>query len=171
MYYVYCALIITWIAVKLLCSWIYLYHRPTDLHYLWPCISANELSASRRCCWSGRAQGVPGNAVHKTKLRSQTLIYQTLYARWNENNTQHFLKTDFHSKYSDIRTPALGFDFETCSAQPSVLPTSEPFKFQGFKMCDVSGVDFEMFNFVDCFMPKHTRGLIFKKWKSIIRPL
>ncbi len=29
----------------------------------------------------------------------------------------------FLQKYSDIKTTAPGFDFETCSAQPSVLPT------------------------------------------------
>jgi len=59
------------------------------------------------------------------------LLYQTLYARLNENDTQHFLKTvGFHQKYSDIKTPALGFDFETCSAQPIDLPTCQPIEFQ-----------------------------------------
>ncbi len=53
------------------------------------------------------AWGFPGNAVHKTELHSQTLLYQTLYARWKENDIKHFLKTfDFHQKYSDIKTPA-----------------------------------------------------------------
>ncbi len=61
------------------------------------------------------------------ELRSQTLLYQTLYARCNENDIHNFLKTvGFHQKYSDIKTPALGFDFETCSAH--VLPTRQPFK-------------------------------------------
>ncbi len=122
--------IITWIAVKLLYSWIYLYHSPTDLHYLWPNIYANEFSASGRRCWSGREWGFPGNAVHKTELCSQTLLYQTLHARRNENDKYNFLKTvSFHQKYSDIKTPAPGFDFETCSAQPSVLSTCQPFQF------------------------------------------
>ncbi len=49
----------------------------------------------------------PGNAVHKAELCSQTLLYQTLYARLNENDIQNFLKTvGFHQKYSDIKTPA-----------------------------------------------------------------
>ncbi len=35
----------------------------------------------------------------------------------NENDIHHFLKTvGFLQKYSDIKTPAPGFDFETCSA-------------------------------------------------------
>ncbi len=121
---------ITWIALKLLYSRIYLYHSPTDLHYLWRHIYANSFSTSRRHCWSGRARGFPGNAVHKTELCSQTLLYQTLNARWNENGIQNFLKTvGFLQKYSDIKTPALGFDFETCRAQPSVLSTHQPFEF------------------------------------------
>ncbi len=62
------------------------------------------------------------------ELRSQTLLYQTLHARWNENDIHNFLKTvGFLQKYSDIKTPAPGFVFETCSAQPSVLPTRQPF--------------------------------------------
>ncbi len=56
--------------------------------------------------------GFPGNAVHKAELHLQILLYQTLYARWNENDIQHILKTvGVHQKYSDIKTPALGFDF------------------------------------------------------------
>ncbi len=62
--------------------------------------------------------------------KHKTLLYQTLHARWNENDIQYFLKTvGFHQKYSDIKTPALGFDFEACSAQPSVLPTPQSFDF------------------------------------------
>ncbi len=42
--------IITWIALKLLYSWIYLYHSPTEIHYLWPHICrlfvAGELEVS-----------------------------------------------------------------------------------------------------------------------------
>ncbi len=115
--------IITWNAVKLLYSWIYLYHHPTELHYLWWHIYANSFSTSGD-------QGFPGNAVHKAELRSQMLLYKTLHARWNENDIHHFLKTvGFLQKYSDIKTPAPGFDFETCRVQPSVLPTRQPFKF------------------------------------------
>ncbi len=59
-------------------------------------------------------RGFPGN-VHKAALLSQTL-YQTLHARLNENDIQNFLKTvGFLQKYSDIKTPAPGFDFETCT--------------------------------------------------------
>ncbi len=56
-----------------------------------------------------RERGFPGNAGHKTEICSQTLLYQTLYARWNENDIHSFLKTvnvSFHQKYSDIKTPA-----------------------------------------------------------------
>ncbi len=53
-----------------------------------------------------RDRGFPGNAVHKAALRSQTLLYQTLHARWNENDIQNFLKTvGFLQKYSDIKHP------------------------------------------------------------------
>ncbi len=55
----------------------------------------------------GEIEVSPGNTVHKAELRSQTLLYQTLHARWNENDIQNFLKTvGFHQKYSDIKTPA-----------------------------------------------------------------
>ncbi len=127
--------IITWIAVKLLYSWIYLYHSPTDLHYLWLHIYANSFSASGRRCWSGRARGFPGNTVHKAELRSQTLLYQTLHARWNENDIQNFLKTvGFHQKYSDIKTPALGFDFETAVLNQA----SPPPNYSNFRRWDLS---------------------------------
>ncbi len=80
-------------------------------------------------CCSGRERGFPGNAVHKTELRSQTLLYQTLQVRLNENYIQNVLKTvGFHQKYSDIKTPASCFDFEMYGAQPSFLPTPQPFK-------------------------------------------
>ncbi len=93
--YVLCLLffnsnIITWIAVKLLYSWIYLYHSPTVLHYLWPHIFANSLPAGGTV-GAGEIEVSPGNTVHKAELRSQTLLYQTLHARWNENDIQNFL--------------------------------------------------------------------------------
>ncbi len=45
-----------------------------------------------------------GNSVHKAELRSQTLLYQTLHARLNENDIHNFLKTvGLHQKYSDIK--------------------------------------------------------------------
>ncbi len=52
---------------------------------------ANESSASGRRCWRGRAPGFPSNAVHKAELCSLTQLYP--YARWNENDIHHFLKT------------------------------------------------------------------------------
>lgn len=80
--------------------------------------------------FDGRARGFHVKAVHKTELSSQMLLYQKLYAKLNENDIQNVLKTvGFLQKYSDIKTTALGFDFEACSAQPSILPTSQPFKF------------------------------------------
>ncbi len=67
-----------------------------------------------------RERGFPGKAVHKAELRSQMLLYQALHAKLYENDIKDFLKTfGFHQKYSDIKTPTLGFDFETCSAQPT----------------------------------------------------
>ncbi len=59
-------------------------------------------------------------AVHKAALSSQTLLYQILHARLHL-----FSEDGFLLKYSDIKTPALGSDFEACSAQPSVLPTRQ----------------------------------------------
>ncbi len=102
-------------------------------------IQINSLPAEGTA--GARARGFPGNAIHKTELRSQTLLYQTLYARRNKNDIQNFLKTvGFHQKYSDIKTSALGFDFETCRAQTSVLPTCQPVEIQwaGFSICDVT---------------------------------
>ncbi len=34
--------------------------------------------------------------VRKAELSSQTLLYQTLQVRWNENDIQHFLNSKFH---------------------------------------------------------------------------
>ncbi len=103
---------------------------PTDLHYLWPHIYANSFSASGRRCWSGRARGFTGNTVHKPELCSQTLLYQTLHARWNENDIQNFLKTvGFHQKYSDIKTPALGFSILKRAELNQAFSTRQPFKF------------------------------------------
>ncbi len=66
---------------------------------------------------AGEIEVSPLTAVHKAALLSQTLLYQTLHARLNENDIQNFLKTvGFLQKYSDIKTRALGFDFEMCSA-------------------------------------------------------
>ncbi len=124
------------------------------------------------------------------------LLYQTLHARWNENDIQNFLKTvGFLQKYNDIKTPAPGFDFETCSAQPSILPTPQPFviyfddilmgrfvisqtpentavvqtvvrcsSWKGIflKLNTPFGADFEICNFVDLFMPKHTNYTLTK---------
>ncbi len=178
-----------------------------DLRRMQPSKWDTAYASGRRCC-SGRERGFPGNAVHKTELLSQMLLYQTLYARWNENDIQNFLKTVGYQKYSDIKTPTPSLDSETCRAQPSVLLTpnqsnflrrdlqfvmsqiqennntgkqlcspNEPFVVvleKGFKKKnEISpfGVDFEIYNFVDRFMPKHTHWLKYKKWKSIIGPL
>ncbi len=169
-------------------------HSPTDLHYLWLLIYANSLSTSGRRCWSGRAGGFPGNAVHKTELRSQTLLYQTLYARWNENDIQNFLKTvGFYQKYSDIKTTKRAELNQGFSPPPNIqiylcditntgkqhCSPNEPFVvvlekgFFFFYERAPFGVDFEICNSVDRSMLKHTHThwLKFKKWKSIIGPL
>ena len=79
-------------------------------------IYANSFSASRRRFKSGRDTGFSGNGCEAV-LSSQTLPYQALHAKWNENEIENFLNTvGFLLKYSDIKTPASVFDFETCSA-------------------------------------------------------
>ncbi len=91
--------------MKLLYSWIYLYHSPTDTICGGIYMKIHSLPA-------GGAVGVeievsPVTAVHKTELCSQTLLYQKLHARWNENEIQNFLKiVGFLQKYSDIKTLA-----------------------------------------------------------------
>ena len=78
-------------------------------------IYANSFSASRRRFKSGRDTGFSGNGC-KAALSSQTLPYQALHAKWNENEIENFLNTvGFLLKYSDIKTPASVFDFETCN--------------------------------------------------------
>ncbi len=140
-WYVLCLLffnsnIITRIALKLLYSWIYLYHGRTDLHYLWPAayiyMQMNYLPAGGAV---GAGETEVSLVTQHTKQRywgyisvmserAKTLLFQTFHARWNENDIQHLLKTvGFLQKYSDIKAPAPGFNFETSSAQPSVLPT------------------------------------------------
>ncbi len=178
--------IITWIAIKLLYSWIYLYHSPTDLHNLWPHIYANELSTSGRRCWSRRARGFPinGSTQKRAPLTNAALSDIICKMKWKWH-LKFSANSWFPSEISDIKTPALGFDFETCSAQPSVLPTCQPVEFPeaGFTISDVTktgkqlcspnkpfvvvlekvfflneispfGVDFEICNFADRFMPK-----------------
>ncbi len=77
----------------------------------------HSLPAGVGSCWSGRDWASPVMAVNKAVLSSQILLYQTLHARWNENDIQIFPKiVGFLQKYSDIKTPAPGFDFEMCSA-------------------------------------------------------
>ncbi len=103
-------------------SLIYLYHSRTDKLFVAAYIY-KLIICQREICLSGRERGFHGNAVHKAELRSQTLLYQTLHARWNDKDIQHVLKTvGFLQKYSDMKTPALGFDFETCRSQTSVFP-------------------------------------------------
>ncbi len=54
--------------------------------------------------------------VHKAALRSQTLLYQTLHARWNENDIHNFMKTvGFLQKYSDIYKKRFPFWNVQCS--------------------------------------------------------
>ncbi len=62
---------------------------------------------------------------------------QTLYARLNKNCIQNFLKTvGFHKKYSDIKTPALGF--KRAELNQAFSPPGQPFEFPlaGFTICD-----------------------------------
>ncbi len=79
---------------------------------------------------AGELQQVfPGNALHKTELWTQTLLYQTLNARWNENDIQHFLKiVGFHQKYSDIKTAAWVSILKRAELNHA-FPNPQPFKF------------------------------------------
>ncbi len=87
-------------------EFIYLYHSPTLTLFVAAYICKLIIYQQRRC-W--RERGFHGNTVHKAELLPQTLLYQTLHARWNENDIQNVPKTvGFHQKYSDINTPALG---------------------------------------------------------------
>ncbi len=155
---------ITWIALKLLYSWIYLYHSPTDTICGGIYMHINSVN-SGRCCWSGRDRGFPGNTVHKTELLSQTLLYQTLHARWNENDIQNFLKTvSFLQKYSDIKTPALGFDFETCSAQPSIFPPPTiRISVGGIYFCDITNTEKQLCSPNEPFVVVLEKGFFFFK--------
>ncbi len=87
-------------------------------------------------CWS-RDQGFPGKAVHKAELRSQTLLYQSLHARWKENDIQHFLKTvGFLQKYKNTRT---GFRFWNvqCSTKHSPHPPTIQISVGGIYLNDI----------------------------------
>ncbi len=59
------------------------------------------------------------------QINSSEVSPVTLYTKQSSAHKHCFNRPDetvgFHQKYSDIKTPALGFDFETCRAQPSVL--------------------------------------------------
>ncbi len=77
---------------------------------------------------AGGAVGVGEIAVSPVMLYTkQSSAHKRCFIRHaNENDIQNFLKTvGFLQKYSDIKTPAPGFDF----AQPSVLPIRQPFEF------------------------------------------
>ncbi len=64
----------------------------------------------------------------RAPLTNAALSDITCKMKWKWH--QHFLKTVvFHQKYSHIKTPAICYDFETCRAQPSILPTRQPFEF------------------------------------------
>ncbi len=73
--------------------------------------NANSFSASRRRFKVGELEVSPVMAVNKAALSLQTLLYQALHARLIENEIEHFLKTVFLQKYSDIKTPVPRFDF------------------------------------------------------------
>ncbi len=56
--------------------------------------NANSFFATRCCFWSSKNICFPGNTVHKAALRSQTLLYQTLQERWDENETNRPITAD-----------------------------------------------------------------------------
>ncbi len=120
--------IITWIAIKLLYSWIYLYHSPTDLHYLWPHIYANELSTRGRRCCSGRARGFPINgSTQKRAPLTNAALYDIIckmkwkwHLKFSENSW-------FPSEIQWYKNTRSGFWFWNvqCSTKRSPhLPTS-----------------------------------------------
>ncbi len=124
--------------MKLLYSWIYLYHSPQSYTICGGICKLIPWQQEALLEW--RDRGFHGNAVHKAELRSQTLLYQTLHARWNENYIHNFLKTvGFHQKYSDIKTPAPGFRFWNvqCSTKRPPPPTIQ-ISVGGTYFCDIT---------------------------------
>ncbi len=67
-----------------------------------------------------------GGVVGEVEIKvSPITLYTKKISAHKSCDIQHVLKTvGFHQKYSDIKTPIPGLDFETCSAQPSVLPNT-----------------------------------------------
>ncbi len=61
--------------------------------------------------WAAWTKKCQGRVFVPVQPCLQTLLYQALHARWNENDIEHFLKTVFLQKYSDVKTPAPRFDF------------------------------------------------------------
>ncbi len=147
-------------------------------------------------CWSGRDRGFPGNTVHKAELRSQTLLYQTLHARWNENDIQFSENSRFPSEIQWYKNTSTGFRFWNvqCATKHSPHPATIRIYVGGIYFCDITntgkqlcspnepfvvvlekgfflneispfGVDFEICNFVDLFMPKHTHYTLTKTQK------
>ncbi len=50
----------------------------------------------------------PGNTVHKAALHSQTLLYQALQARWNENETNRTNHRRLASRKNESLSKSLG---------------------------------------------------------------
>ncbi len=100
-----------------------------------------------------------------------------MHVRLNENDIQNLLKTvGFHQKYSDIKTPAPGcavlvggiYFCDITNTGKQLCSPNEPFVVvleKGFFFLnEISsfGVDFEICNFLDLFMPKHTHYTLTK---------
>ncbi len=81
-----------------------------------------------------------GGAVGTGEMLEVSLV--TLYTKQSSTHKRgfirHYMQDEmkitsnifWKQKYSDIKTPAPGFDLEMCRAQPSVLPTCQPVEFQ-----------------------------------------
>ncbi len=91
MYYVYCYNMNCTETVIQLNVFIPQFHRLTLIVAAYLC---RLILCQQEVLLERESSRFPGNAVHKTELSSQTLLYQTLYARWNKNDIQHFLKTE-----------------------------------------------------------------------------
>ncbi len=110
--------------MKLLYSWIYLYYSPTDLHYLWRHIGYMQINSLP----AGGAVGVVEIEVSPVTLYTkQSSAHKRCFIRHYMQDEMKmtnniFWRQSVSFRNGDIKTPALGFDFETCSAQPSVPP-------------------------------------------------
>ncbi len=162
--------------MKLLYSWMYLYHSPTDSHYLWPHIYICKFILCQQEALSGELEVSPVTLY--TKVPSEIQWYKNTRTGFRFWNMQSSTKHSPHPPTIQISLGRIYFCDITNTGKQRCSP-NEPFVVvleKGFFFLnEISpfGVDFEICNFVDLFMPKHTHYTLTKiqKVKSIIGPL